>query len=570
MPGPYFTSRRSFLLQSASVLALPPVRSVRGVEAEPFARVAEAPAAMQIFSDPASTPSPGVDLSRQGDRWQAKGIEVTVTPGAGLSTLQLKAPGKEVSRLHLRWLGSPAANLLYLGDHWERSYGDLAWRHLEPERILPWYFLATGSDTTHACGVKTGAAALCFWQVDSDGISLWLDLRNGGRAVQLRDRELLLATLVGRSYKSISTFAADRHFCQELCSSPRLPVRPVYGGNNWYYAYGKSSASEIRSDSERVAKWADSNTNRPYMVIDDGWQPNRTAGPWASGNADFPDMAKLAADMRGIGVEPGLWVRPLFTREEVAPSWRLQSPQANKAQGKNRGFTLDPTVPEVLEMVRADIERVAGWGYQLIKHDFSTYDLLGRWGFDMAAVLTEPGWGFSDGSRTTAEIVLAFYRTIREAAGQSLVLGCNTIGHLGAGLFELQRTGDDTSGRDWNRTRKMGVNTLAFRACQHNTFFAIDADCVGLTKQVAWQQNRQWLDLLARSGTPLFVSAAPSAVGPEEEKALRAAFHAAATVQPVGEPLDWLTSSEPEHWRLGKQNAKFDWFTQTGGSPFIG
>ena len=88
----------------------------------------------------------------------------------------------------------------------------------------------------------------------------------------------------------------------------------------------------------------------------------------------------------------------------------------------------------------------------------------------------------------------------------------------------------------------MGVNTLAFRMPQHEAFFAADADCVGLTHDIPWALNAQWLDLLARSGTPLFVSAAREAVGPAQEKALRAAFALASQPQPAGEPLDWLNT----------------------------
>lgn len=87
-----------------------------------------------------------------------------------------------------------------------------------------------------------------------------------------------------------------------------------------------------------------------------------------------------------------------------------------------------------------------------------------------------------------------------------MIIGCNTIGHLGAGLMHLNRTGDDTSGRIWERTRRMGVNTLAFRLPQHNTFYHIDADCVGIFGMIPWEKNRQWADVLAKSGTPLFVS----------------------------------------------------------------
>lgn len=272
-------------------------------------------------------------------------------------------------------------------------------------------------------------------------------------------------------------------------------------------------------------------------------------------------MPQLAADMRKIGVRPGLWMRPLFTKEIVPADWRLHSSGANAELSHRHAYTLDPTVPEVRARIAADMERAVQWGYELIKHDFSTYDLLGRWGFRMGTELTEPGWAFSDRTLTNAEIIRNLYATLRQAAGEALILGCNTVGHLSAGVFELSRTGDDTSGRDWNRTRKMGVNTLAFRAPQHGSFYAIDADCVGLTKDIPWQDNRQWLDLLSRSGTPLFVSAAPDAVGPEQRKALQQAFTRASEPQPLIEPLDWLTTTQPQHWLAGGVPVNYDWFT---------
>ena len=46
--------------------------------------------------------------------------------------------------------------------------------------------------------------------------------------------------------------------------------------------------------------------------------------------------------------------------------------------------------------------------------------------------------------------------------------------------MHIQRTGDDTSGKTWERTRVMGVNTLAFCLPQHGVFYEIDADCVGI------------------------------------------------------------------------------------------
>jgi alpha-galactosidase len=254
-------------------------------------------------------------------------------------------------------------------------------------------------------------------------------------------------------------------------------------------------------------------------------------------------------------------MRPLVGMKDPPASWRIR----DSATG------LDPSVAEVKERVAADISRLRQWGYELIKHDYSTFDILGRWGFAFGANLTNEGWAFKAGrSRTTAEVVLDLYQVIRTAADKVVVLGCNTISHLTAGMCEASRIGDDTSGKAWDRTRKMGVNSLAFRAAHHGTFYAADADCLGLTPSIPWELNRRWLDLLARSGTPLFVSAQKEATGPEQQKALRQAFALAAQAQPLGEPLDWMHTTCPRQWRLGGEKVEYDWMGAEGCSPFPG
>ena len=360
-------------------------------------------------------------------------------------------------------------------------------------------------------------------------------------------------------------FQAAQAFCLAMCHRPRLPRAPVYGWNNWYYTYGKGfSAADIVRDSELVASMAPTGiSNRPFMLIDEGWgMADDGAGPWNRGNERFPDMPALAGRMRAAGVRPGSWMRPLLTAEKLPEWWRLPRRPAG------RYFLIDPSVPEALEHLRRAVSGIASWGFEMIKHDYSTYDILGRWGFQMGADLTNAGWHFADRTRTTAEIVLGLYRAIREAAGDALLIGCNTIGHLGAGLFELQRIGDDNSGKDWHRTRRMGVNTLAFRMPQHNAFFAADADCVPMTAQVPWKMTRQWLDLLARSGTPLFVSADPASIGAEQRAAIRSALAAAAAPQPVAKPLDWMESTAPERWLLNGKVTRYDWYGDEGASPF--
>jgi alpha-galactosidase len=205
----------------------------------------------------------------------------------------------------------------------------------------------------------------------------------------------------------------------------------------------------------------------------------------------------------------------------------------------------------------------------MIKHDYTTYDIFGRWGFQMGAALTRDGWTFASGpTRTTAEVIDDLYAAIRQAAGDVLVIGCNTVSHLSAGRFEICRIGDDTSGTEWSRTRKMGVNSLAFRGAQHGAFYVADADCVGVTNNVPWSYTKQWLDLLARSGTMLFVSLAPDALGAEQRRDLKEALALAAAPQPLGEPIDWQQAIYPSHWRLMGRERTYDWVGADGaGMP---
>lgn len=513
-------------------------------------------------------------LGRRGTTWAADDVTVDTRQAGDRLIVSITADASPLEHVCLRWRTGVEPGMRYLGDHWERGYGDLEWRGLVPDRAMPWYFLACegdshGSRATHGYGVAVRPAALCYWTVDGGGVSLHLDVRNGGAGVVLGGRTLVAAEIVTRrGQEGEAPFAASQAFCRALCADPRLPAAPVYGTNDWYHTYGHSDQEAILRDARLLVSLAPGGDNRPYMVIDAGWQPEAgddgahiiCGRPYAGArpNARYPDMPRLAATLRELGARPGIWIRPLAAGPGDPDAFLLPVARAQEPTAQVR--VLDPSLPEVLAFVTNDFRTLRGWGYELIKHDWATCDILGRWGFQMGTALTHPGWHFADRSRTTAEITVALYRAIREGAGDALVIGCNTMGHLGAGLFDLQRTGDDTSGRDWERTRKMGVNTLAFRMPQHGAFFAADPDCVGQMAEMPWSLNSQFLDLVARSGAPLFISVAPDLVGPVQAQALRAALAAAATPQPPGEPLDWLDTTCPQSWRLGQEVSHYDWY----------
>lgn len=93
----------------------------------------------------------------------------------------------------------------------------------------------------------------------------------------------------------------------------------------------------------------------------------------------------------------------------------------------------------------------------------------------------------------------------------------------------------------------------------HTTFYAADADCVGLTPEVPWEKNKKWMQLVAESGTPLFISAQPEAVGAEQRAFIKTCFQLASQDLPVGEPLDWLETPWPQKWKLNGQVRSFNW-----------
>ncbi|MBR5112067.1 MAG: alpha-galactosidase, partial [Clostridia bacterium] len=465
-------------------------------------------------------------------------------------TVNLTALNDRPRFIEIRWDFSTEGVVYVLGDAWERSYGDLCFEKLsDKNRPLPWYFAATDKTETDCFGVKTQPNAFVCFLYDRSGITAKIDCRNGGAGVQLGGRKIELCTFVFRHY-AMPPFESLCEYCKTLCDNPLLPENRIYGGNNWYYAYGKSSFDDIMRDAALQAELSSGIDNRPFMVVDDGWEINSCQGP-NEPNDRFADMRKLADEMEKAGVIPGLWVRLLNNADSgITDDMKILR------QGERE--YLDPTNEKVKALIRRDIEKIRGWGYKLLKHDFSTVDLFGNYGMDLSDTITNcEGWHFADETKTNAEIVLDFYRLIKEACGDMLILGCNTVSHLCAGLVHINRTGDDTSGREWERTRKMGVNTLAFRLSQNNAFYVVDADCVGiLDDNIPWRKNRQWLDLLSRSDTALFISCGKAS---EEQKKDISKAYREIQKEHIIKPVDIYENLIPSEWEIDGEAIKYNW-----------
>jgi alpha-galactosidase len=506
-------------------------------------------------------------LTGNKNLWSNHQLQVLLKKTEDSMLVEIEAPNILLSAVTLSWKLPFKPNQIILNDQWERGYGDLSWHKSNTTEILPWYFMEYGGETTNGFGVKTGGNTFCSWQINDKTLTLTIDTRSGGGGVALGNRKLRAAEIVTMKGKSNeSPFAASRRFAKLMCPIARLPKAPVYGINDWYFSYGKNSEKLILEHTALMAPLTEGLENRPFSVIDAGWFQNPPSMPddccWGD-NMDTPDekfgdMGKLAENIRQLGMRPGIWTRPLCGSYKDPKNLSLpmiKGREANKS-------VLDPTIPENLERVKSYFKLYNQWSYELVKFDFTTYDIFGKWGFDMVkdkALTEENNWKMNDNTKTNAEIVLNLYKTIREAAGETYLLGCNTISHLSAGLFEINRTGDDTSGNEWERTRKMGVNTMAFRGLTHNIFYAADGDCVGLTPKIEWSRNKQWMELLARSGTPLFISAQPEVIRQEQKDFIKKCFEMASKEQPVAQPIDWMSKAIPQKWKMGNEEYNFNW-----------
>lgn len=504
-------------------------------------------------------------LSQEGDCYSYGDVQVKTELENKELRISLTAGDTPVRFVVCRFNGSWEKNYYFLGDAIERGYGNLKWEGMDPQRIMPWYFMASCDKETLGYGVKVRPSALAFWMCDPEGITLWLDTRSGAKGVVLGGRELVLACLIERkSTMGQNPFSFMKDFCHALSDQPVFPEKPVYGSNNWYYAYGNSSEERVLKDTALLAELTEGLTNRPYMVIDDCWQElaltKGAAGrPYERGNVRFPDMKGLADKMRGMGVRPGIWIRPLETNEMFLKE-SLRSERNRNA--------LDISLAETLQLIGEDVRRVADWGYELIKYDFATYDFYGDFYNQPLPWLKQEGWGLKDRSKTSAEAIKDLYRVIYENAGKAVIIGCNVIGHLASGYIHLHRSGDDTSGHSYDRSIMMGVNTLCFRMGQHKNFFHIDADCVGITSDIEWKDNKKFLDLLSSSGTPLFVSADPEEVTAEMKEDLKAAFRRASEQKDDLEALDWMYTTIPEKYNINGEPKSYNWIRPFGLEDF--
>ncbi|MFI5195368.1 MAG: hypothetical protein ACHQD7_14975 [Chitinophagales bacterium] len=137
-----------------------------------------------------------ISLQGKDESWKTEEVEVTLKLNGDFLSLYISAPGRELEFIQCHWKQNTSASSKVLGDHWERSYGDLAWDAPDMSRKAPWYMLISSGEQTQAFGVKTGASTICYWQVSTESLELVMDTNSGGLGVLLGERNLHAADIV--------------------------------------------------------------------------------------------------------------------------------------------------------------------------------------------------------------------------------------------------------------------------------------------------------------------------------------------------------------------------------------
>lgn len=470
-------------------------------------------------------------------------------------------PNKDaVKYIRLRFDGDISGVNTILGDSLVRSQtDDIVWHSFLPHQQMPWYFYTNDGESLHGYGVKTGCNSFAFWYADPYGITLLLDVRNGSSGV-LCDKLLCAQVVCRKGVPSENMYKAAHEFCKCMCDKPNLPKTAVYGLNNWYWAYGAIEEKVVLEEAEYLGKLTNGFKNRPFMTIDDGWQiahakGKYNGGPWNLTNENFTCMQSTAEKIHSFDCRAGIWIRLLLTLSHVPAEATYDSPY------KPNGIILDPTHEFSKQKIAEDIKRLVGWGFDMIKHDFSFFDLFG------ATLSNNMPTHFYDKTKTNAQIVREFYELIKDSAGDTLIMGCNTVNHLAAGVHQIQRSGNDTSGRHFEFTRRFGVHSM-MRTPQNNAFFKTDPDCAAFTEKVSKDLNLEFLEMAAITGSATFASVTPGILNPSEEKRLQQIFAIADSIkyEDYATITDWTRTAVPSQFEFMGKSYNYNWYKDYKGA----
>jgi alpha-galactosidase len=186
--------------------------------------------------------------------------------------------------------------------------------------------------------------------------------------------------------------AARRPFRIEVGDT--LALTPPMGWNSWYCWSESVDAAKIRATARAMADQGLIDHGWTYVNVDDCWQGLR-GGPFQAiqGNANFPDLAALAAEVHGLGLKFGLystcWMGSYaghiggtapnaegdYTALMISPDQQLGPGQVfgRHPNAIKRGVA----VVGPHWFIDRDARQYAAWGVDYVKYDWQNWTLTG-------------------------------------------------------------------------------------------------------------------------------------------------------------------------------------------------
>ena len=284
----------------------------------------------------------------------------------------------------------------------------------------------------------------------------------------------------------------------------RFPLPPS-GWCSWYYYYNRINETEVkRNTAWLAANLADYGAQ--YVQIDDGWQGGGGREgwrDWTTVNAQhFPHgMARLAADIKALGLTPGLWLAPHGQSNPLVvsnhPDVFLLKPDGTTASDTWEGrFLVDPTTSVTQSYLRDLFTTFVGWGYDYFKIDGQpiVVDEFGR----AKEFMKNPSDDAAGLYRKTLD-------NIRATIGPNrYLLGCWGIPLEGASIMNGSRTGGDVV-LGWGGFQVALRPTLEYYYL-HNIVWYCDPDVLLVRPPLTLEQARVWATLEGLTGQALMSS----------------------------------------------------------------
>jgi alpha-galactosidase len=269
----------------------------------------------------------------------------------------------------------------------------------------------------------------------------------------------------------------------------RIPEHVPTAWCTWYHYFRDVTAHDVR---ENLSAMDDLNLDFEFVQIDDGYQAE--IGDWLEWSPRFGDPAAVVSDIRSSGRGAGIWVAPFIVgaNSRVAqrhPEWLVPGVTAGRNWEQDLGV-LDVTHPDAAAYLTEVFATLHEIGADYFKIDFIYAGAL-------------------EGKRHEQMPGVAAYRRglelIRNAIGDSFLLGCGAPQLASVGLVDAMRVGPDVGlgyaaefGDRSRPSQESARMTSAARKWADKVWWVNDPDC--LIVRPAVERREEWSEFVENYG----------------------------------------------------------------------